>query len=124
MLSFAWAVKTDPEHQMRKAVDRFLVDFAQDLQSDPQTIAKAEQIKHQVLVYGLVFVVAGLAFKLGVVPFHMWVPDTYTGAPVAVAASRRDRDLVHMAADQHRHGPFSACSQVLGAAGWGRTAYP
>jgi uncharacterized membrane-anchored protein YjiN (DUF445 family) len=51
VLSFAWAVKTDPEHQMRKAVDRFLVDFAQDLQSDPQTIAKAEQIKHQVLAH-------------------------------------------------------------------------
>ena len=35
------------------------------------------QIKHQVLVFGLVFVVAGLAFKLGVVPFHMWIPDVY-----------------------------------------------
>src|SRR5690606_30824968 len=35
----------------------------------------------QVLVLGLVFVVAGLAFKLGVVPFHMWVPDVYHGAP-------------------------------------------
>lgn len=36
------------------------------------------------LVFGLVFVVAGLAFKLGAVPFHMWVPDVYTGAPTAV----------------------------------------
>lgn len=42
------------------------------------------QIKHQVLVFGLVFVVAGLAFKLGVVPFHMWIPDIYHGAPTAV----------------------------------------
>ena len=42
------------------------------------------QIKHQVLVFGLVFIVAGLAFKLGVVPFHMWVPDVYQGAPTAV----------------------------------------
>jgi NADH-quinone oxidoreductase subunit N len=33
------------------------------------------------LVFGLVFVVAGLAFKLGVVPFHMWIPDVYHGAP-------------------------------------------
>ncbi len=41
-------------------------------------------IKHQVLVFGAVFVVAGLAFKLGVVPFHMWVPDVYQGAPTAV----------------------------------------
>lgn len=39
---------------------------------------------HQVLVLGLVFVVAGLAFKLGVVPFHMWVPDVYHGAPTSV----------------------------------------
>ncbi|GAA6142044.1 NADH-quinone oxidoreductase subunit NuoN [Hydrogenophaga sp. 5NK40-0174] len=38
----------------------------------------------QVLVLGVVFVVAGLAFKLGVVPFHMWVPDVYHGSPTAV----------------------------------------
>ncbi len=36
------------------------------------------------LVFGLVFVVAGLAFKLGAVPFHMWVPDVYQGAPTAM----------------------------------------
>ncbi|MCE9550403.1 MAG: NADH-quinone oxidoreductase subunit NuoN [Betaproteobacteria bacterium] len=36
------------------------------------------------LVFGLVFMVAGLAFKLGAVPFHMWVPDVYHGAPTAV----------------------------------------
>ncbi|WP_137896010.1 NADH-quinone oxidoreductase subunit NuoN [Ramlibacter sp. 2FC] len=42
------------------------------------------QIKHQVLIFGLVFIVAGLAFKLGAVPFHMWVPDVYQGAPTAV----------------------------------------
>ena len=37
-----------------------------------------------ILVFGLVFLVAGLAFKLGVVPFHMWIPDVYQGAPTAV----------------------------------------
>ena len=37
------------------------------------------------ITYGLVFVVAGLAFKLGVVPFHMWVPDVYEGAPTPMA---------------------------------------
>ena len=37
-----------------------------------------------VLVFGLVFVVAGIGFKLGAVPFHMWVPDVYHGAPTAV----------------------------------------
>ena len=35
------------------------------------------------LIFGLVFLVVGLAFKLGVVPFHMWIPDVYQGAPVA-----------------------------------------
>ena len=34
--------------------------------------------------FGLVFVVVGLAFKLGAVPFHMWVPDVYDGAPTSV----------------------------------------
>ena len=33
---------------------------------------------------GLIFIAAGVAFKLGVVPFHMWVPDVYSGAPTAV----------------------------------------
>ena len=39
---------------------------------------------HNFLVFGLVFVVAGTAFKLGVVPFHMWIPDVYHGAPTPV----------------------------------------
>ena len=42
------------------------------------------EIRPQVLVFGLVFIVAGLGFKLGVVPFHMWVPDVYQGAPTAI----------------------------------------
>jgi NADH-quinone oxidoreductase subunit N len=42
------------------------------------------RVDHQVLVFGLVFVVAGLAFKFGAVPFHMWIPDVYQGAPTAV----------------------------------------
>jgi NADH-quinone oxidoreductase subunit N len=42
------------------------------------------QINKSVLVFGVVFVVAGLGFKLGAVPFHMWVPDVYQGAPTAV----------------------------------------
>ncbi|MBA2690212.1 MAG: NADH-quinone oxidoreductase subunit NuoN [Burkholderiales bacterium] len=37
-----------------------------------------------ILIFGLVFIVAGLAFKLGVVPFHMWIPDVYHGAPTAI----------------------------------------
>ncbi|MDD2809094.1 NADH-quinone oxidoreductase subunit NuoN [Rhodoferax sp.] len=42
------------------------------------------QVNHQVLVFGVVFLVAGLAFKLGVVPFHMWIPDVYQGSPTAI----------------------------------------
>jgi NADH-quinone oxidoreductase subunit N len=42
------------------------------------------QANQSVLVFGLVFVVAGLAFKFGAAPFHMWVPDVYHGAPTAV----------------------------------------
>jgi NADH-quinone oxidoreductase subunit N len=42
------------------------------------------QINKAVLVLGIVFVVSGLAFKLGAVPFHMWIPDVYQGAPTAV----------------------------------------
>ncbi|MDP1651377.1 MAG: NADH-quinone oxidoreductase subunit NuoN [Rhodocyclaceae bacterium] len=37
-----------------------------------------------VLVFGLVFIVSGIAFKLGAVPFHMWIPDVYHGAPTPI----------------------------------------
>ncbi len=37
-----------------------------------------------ILVFGLVFLMVGVAFKLGAVPFHMWVPDVYHGAPTSV----------------------------------------
>ena len=39
---------------------------------------------HQLLVFGTVFIVAGVAFKIGVVPFHMWIPDVYHGATTPV----------------------------------------
>ncbi|MGD8589426.1 MAG: NADH-quinone oxidoreductase subunit NuoN [Chromatiales bacterium] len=41
-------------------------------------------LNNTVLIFGLVFIVIGLSFKLGAVPFHMWVPDVYQGAPTAV----------------------------------------
>jgi NADH-quinone oxidoreductase subunit N len=47
-------------------------------------VAASNTVNKTILVFGVVFVVAGLAFKLGVVPFHMWVPDVYQGAPTAV----------------------------------------
>jgi len=54
--------------------------------SIPQVFAalSAGQVNQGVLVFGLVFIVSGLAFKLGAAPFHMWVPDVYQGAPTAV----------------------------------------
>jgi NADH-quinone oxidoreductase subunit N len=54
--------------------------------SIPQVYATvaAGSLNPGVLVFGLIFVVAGLAFKLGAAPFHMWVPDVYQGAPTAV----------------------------------------
>jgi len=54
-----------------------------DLARIAQTIAAGEA-NRLALVFGVVFVVAGLAFKLGAVPFHMWVPDVYHGAPTSV----------------------------------------
>ena len=42
------------------------------------------RINPTVLTFGVVFVVAGLGFKLGAAPFHMWVPDVYHGAPTPV----------------------------------------
>jgi NADH-quinone oxidoreductase subunit N len=54
---------------------------------DLQQIAEAVSTRGSgdlILVFGLVFLVVGLAFKLGVVPFHMWIPDVYHGAPAAI----------------------------------------
>jgi NADH-quinone oxidoreductase subunit N len=53
---------------------------------DVDLVARAlngEQPNRTLLIFGLVFVVSGIAFKLGVVPYHMWVPDVYDGAPTA-----------------------------------------
>jgi NADH-quinone oxidoreductase subunit N len=44
-----------------------------------------KQANSLLLTFGLVFVVSGIAFKLGVVPYHMWIPDVYHGAPTAIA---------------------------------------
>lgn len=52
--------------------------------TDITRIIATQGANHTILVFGLVFIVAGMAFKLGVVPFHMWVPDVYQGAPTAV----------------------------------------
>ncbi|VEB40924.1 NADH-quinone oxidoreductase subunit N [Chromobacterium violaceum] len=45
---------------------------------------KSHSANGVLLIFGLVFIVAGLSFKLGAVPFHMWVPDVYQGSPTSV----------------------------------------
>ena len=47
-------------------------------------ILRSDDPSKLVLAFGLVFVVSGVAFKVGAVPFHMWIPDVYHGAPSAV----------------------------------------
>ena len=56
---------------------------------DLATVAKviaAQGMGNKVLVFGLAFLVVGIGFKFGAVPFHMWVPDVYQGAPMPVVA--------------------------------------
>jgi NADH-quinone oxidoreductase subunit N len=55
-----------------------------DLNELARNIADGRVASRAALVLGTVFVVAGLAFKLGAVPFHMWLPDVYQGAPTPV----------------------------------------
>lgn len=49
LLAFAWAVKTEPDHPVRLSLDKFLGEFADDLQHDPDTMARAEAVKQQVV---------------------------------------------------------------------------
>jgi uncharacterized membrane-anchored protein YjiN (DUF445 family) len=62
VLSFAWVVKTDPNHPMRVAIDKFLAEFAEDLQHDENTMQRAEVIKQQVLDHPEVQNVIGSAW--------------------------------------------------------------
>lgn len=52
-----------------------------DLARIAASLHSATPAKSAVLIFGVVFIVAGLAFKFGAVPFHMWVPDVYHGTP-------------------------------------------
>lgn len=62
VLSFAWAVKTMPDHPMRKAVDTFLAEFAHDLCHDPDTITRAEQVKQALIEHPSVRDLLGTAW--------------------------------------------------------------
>ncbi|HAP24515.1 MAG TPA: NADH-quinone oxidoreductase subunit NuoN [Achromobacter sp.] len=52
--------------------------------TEVSNVIAAGKAEKMALVFGIVFLVSGLAFKLGAVPFHMWVPDVYQGSPTAV----------------------------------------
>ena len=57
-----------------------------------------------IMVFGVVFVVAGIAFKLGAVPFHLWVPDVFEGSPSAVTL---------LVAGAPKLAGFALCMRVL-----------
>ena len=56
------------------------------LTSIAQVIAHTPSQYSLIMIFGMVFLIVGLCFKLGAVPFHMWVPDVYQGAPTSVTA--------------------------------------
>ena len=56
-----------------------------DINGVARHIASGQVTSHGALVLGAVFLVAGIGFKMGAAPFHMWVPDVYQGAPTPVA---------------------------------------
>ncbi|MBC2639506.1 MULTISPECIES: DUF445 domain-containing protein [unclassified Rhodococcus (in: high G+C Gram-positive bacteria)] len=49
LVEFTWKVRSNPEHEVRQAANRFLIDFADDLQNDPATMEKAEKIKAEIM---------------------------------------------------------------------------
>ncbi|WP_423062747.1 NADH-quinone oxidoreductase subunit NuoN [Candidiatus Paracoxiella cheracis] len=55
-----------------------------DMLTIAKVIAAIPANQHLILIFGLVFIIAGLAFKIGAAPFHMWIPDVYDGAPTSV----------------------------------------
>lgn len=57
-----------------------------DLGLVAQAVANLNGAHNLMLIFALVFIIAGMAFKLGAVPFHMWVPDVYDGSPTSVTA--------------------------------------
>lgn len=60
------------------------VTGALDFPGVAEALSKADSAGDTALLFSLVFIVIGVAFKFGAVPFHMWVPDVYHGAPAPV----------------------------------------
>jgi NADH-quinone oxidoreductase subunit N len=61
----------------------FGVSKSLDIATVANLIANTPISQNLILLMGMVFVLAGVAFKLGAAPFHMWVPDVYDGAPTS-----------------------------------------
>jgi NADH-quinone oxidoreductase subunit N len=61
-----------------------LQNVASALAQQTGILSVAAAHPHPALLFGLVFVLVGLAFKFGAVPFHLWLPDVYQGAPLSV----------------------------------------
>lgn len=57
-----------------------------DIATLADRLSQAQAGDRTPILFGMVFVIVGLAFKLGTVPFHMWMPDVYEGAPTSVTA--------------------------------------
>jgi NADH-quinone oxidoreductase subunit N len=55
-----------------------------DLSIIAHVVGQLNGVHNIMLIFALVFIIAGMAFKVGAVPFHMWVPDVYDGAPTSV----------------------------------------
>ncbi|WP_050065550.1 DUF445 domain-containing protein [Rhodococcus sp. RD6.2] len=49
LVDFTWKVRSNPDHEVRQAANRFLIEFAHDLQHDPETMAKAEKVKTELM---------------------------------------------------------------------------
>src|SRR3546814_6174116 len=64
----------------KTAYEMRIIEWSSDVCSSDLS-GNAERLP---LVFGVVFIVAGLAFKLAAAPFHMWTPDVYQGSPTSV----------------------------------------
>ncbi len=62
----------------------FGVAHSLDLGQIAHAVAQLQGSGNLMLIFALVFIIAGMAFKVGAVPFHMWVPDVYDGSPTSV----------------------------------------
>ncbi len=74
---------------------------------DVASAITGQQTNWMIMVLGIVFVVCGIAFKLGAVPFHMWLPDVFEGVPTAVTL---------LIGGAPKLAGFAVCLRILGQA--------